>query len=172
MRYRLWQELLSLQAAFLGAGREADAVVFADRDVPLSAVPLRAAPLGTRRRHDGRPPLAWGSVTASSLVEGEVLGEHRHGRVGGRGWWGRRDCVWGGVFSIVWSRPVTAGPGANLYAPPGVSEILQVTRIPVQTLCVSLLLVHGAVGGHGVGAGRTRLQWLHAGGSRGAPSSS
>lgn len=40
MRHRLWEELLSLQAAFLGAWCEADTVVFADGNVPLSTVPL------------------------------------------------------------------------------------------------------------------------------------
>lgn len=171
MRYRLWQELLSLQAAFLGAWCEADAAVFTNRNVPLSAVPLRAAPLGACCSHNGRPLLAWRGVTASSLLEREVLREQSHRGVGGRGRWGWRGCVWRGVFAIIGRRPVTAGPGAKLDAPPGVFEVLQVTRIPVQTLYESLLLVHRAVRGQGVGAGRTRLQLLHAGGGRGTPSS-
>lgn len=97
-----------------------------------------------------------------------MLRKHRHGRVGGGRWGRRRGCVWGRIFSIVGSRPVAAGPGAAFNAPLGVSQVLQVTRIPVQTLDVSLLVVHWAVRRQGVGAGRTRL---HTGGGRGTSSS-
>lgn len=166
----LWLELFSLQAAFHGAWCEADAVVFTNCNIPLSAVSLWAAPLWSCCGHNGCPLLAWRGATASSLLEREVFREHSHGGVEGRWRRGWRDCVWGGVFSIIGHRPVAAGPGTTLNAPPGIFEVLQVTRVPVQRVWVSLLLVHWAVRGQRVGTGKTWLQWLHAGGGGRTPS--
>lgn len=150
MRQRFWEDLLSLQASFLGAWREAYTAVFADGYVPLTAVPLRAAPLRSCSSHNGSPWLPWRSVAASSPLERKVLRKHGHGGVGGRRRRRWKARIWRRVFPIVGCRPVAAGPGAKFNAPPGILEVLQVTRVPVQALHMGLLLVHWAVRGQRV----------------------